>query len=98
MERRKERGRRTLVARYASGYPVALEARAEERDRRAMTSMMQHCSLCGWSAYCMLHSISDDAQRPDDLDGRGAQLEVLAVEDEDALASYSICCGLAARS
>ena len=37
---------------------MALEARAEERDRRALPSMMQHCycSLCGWSAYCMLHS------------------------------------------
>ena len=56
MERGKGRGGRTLVATYASGYPVALEARAEERDRRALTSMMQYCSLCGLSAYCMLHS------------------------------------------
>ena len=46
----------SLAAVYASGYPVALLASAELRDRRALTSMMQYSLLVGLSAYWMLHS------------------------------------------
>jgi hypothetical protein len=35
---------------------VALEARAEDRDRRALISMMQYSMDVGCSAYWMLHS------------------------------------------
>ena len=33
-----------------------MDASADERDRRAFTSMMQYSSLSGFSAYWMLHS------------------------------------------
>lgn len=36
--------------------PVAFEASAEDRDRRALTSIMQYSSLVGFRAYWMLHS------------------------------------------
>jgi len=34
--------RANFAATYASGYPVALDARAELRDSRAFTSMMKY--------------------------------------------------------
>lgn len=43
--------RPSLAAMKASGYPVALEASADERERRALTSMMQYCFEYGLSAY-----------------------------------------------
>jgi hypothetical protein len=46
----------SFAATYASGYPVAFDASAEDRERRALTSIMQYSSLCGLSAYWMLHS------------------------------------------
>jgi hypothetical protein len=36
---------------HTNGYPVALEARAELRDNRALTSMMQYSREFGFKAY-----------------------------------------------
>ena len=36
------------------GYPVALDARAEERDTRGFTSITQYSKLSGFKAYCTL--------------------------------------------
>ena len=37
------------------GYPVALDASAEERDTRGFTSITQYSKESGFSAYCTLH-------------------------------------------
>ena len=37
------------------GYPVALDARAEERLTRGFTSITQYSNVSGWRAYCTLH-------------------------------------------
>ena len=39
----------------AIGYPVALDAKAEERDTRGLTSMTQYSNESGFKAYCTLH-------------------------------------------
>ena len=41
---------------YASGYPVALLASAEDRESRGFISIATYLSESGASAYCMLHS------------------------------------------
>ena len=43
-----------LAATLAMGYPVALEARAEERLTRGFTSITQYSKLSGCRAYCTL--------------------------------------------
>ena len=40
----------------ASGYPVAFDARALDRESLALTSIIQYSSDSGSSAYCILHS------------------------------------------
>ena len=46
--------RAIFAATLAMGYPVALEARAEERLTRGLTSMTQYSKDSGWRAYCTL--------------------------------------------
>jgi len=46
----------SFAATNARGYPVAFEARADERERRAFTSMIQYSTECGFKAYWILHS------------------------------------------
>ena len=44
-----------LAATLAIGYPVALDASAEERLTRGLTSITQYSNVSGCSAYCTLH-------------------------------------------
>ena len=53
----------SFAATYAKGYPVALEAKADERDKRAFTSMMRNSSELGSTAYWMLHSPTTPRRR-----------------------------------
>ena len=41
---------------YANGYPVALLASADERERRGLISMATYLSESGSRAYWILHS------------------------------------------
>ena len=47
--------RAIFAATFAMGYPVALDASAEERDTLGFTSMTQYSKLSGCRAYCTLH-------------------------------------------
>ena len=47
--------RAIFAATFAIGYPVALDASAEERDTRGFTSITQYSKLLGFKAYCTLH-------------------------------------------
>ena len=44
-----------FAATRAMGYPVALEASAEERLTRGLTSMTTYSKLSGFNAYYTLH-------------------------------------------
>ena len=44
-----------FAATLAIGYPVALDANAEERLTRGFTSMTQYSNVVGCKAYCTLH-------------------------------------------
>ena len=43
-----------FAATFAIGYPVALDANAEERDTRGFTSITIYSLLFGFKAYCTL--------------------------------------------
>ena len=43
-----------FAATLAIGYPVALDANAEERDTRGFTSITIYSLLSGFKAYCTL--------------------------------------------
>ena len=57
---------------------MALEARAELRESRALTSMTRYSSECGVERVLDV-ALADDAQVADDLEGDAAELVVLGV-------------------